>query len=138
MSSTWSRTSTRSSTSDAAAPSRGRVAVLAGFVRLTHPFPSLLDGIVVAAIALIAGGEVGTAVALGVSMTALQGSIGTLNDIVDAPRDRGMKPGKPIPAASSLKGQGLTRRLGRANRGTVMLAKARALSVMPGMVNCKT
>src|SRR6478752_9445099 len=81
----WSRTSTRSSTSDAAAPSRGPVAVLAGFVRLTHPFPSLLDGLVVAAVALIAGAHAGTAVALGVSMTALQVSIGTLNDIVDAP-----------------------------------------------------
>ena len=67
-------------------------------VRLTHPFPSLLDGIVVAAVALIAGAEAGTAAALGVSMTALQVSIGTLNDIVDAPRDLGAKPGKPIPA----------------------------------------
>ena len=97
-SSIWSRTSTRSSTSDAAARSRGPVAVLAGFVRLTHPFPSLLDGLVVAAVALIAGADAGTAVALGMSMTALQVSIGTLNDIVDAPRDLGAKPGKPIPA----------------------------------------
>ncbi len=39
-----------------------------------------------------------TAAALGVSMTALQASIGTANDIVDAPRDRGVKPGKPIPS----------------------------------------
>lgn len=31
-------------------------------------------------------------------MTALQASIGALNDIVDAPRDRGLKPGKPLPA----------------------------------------
>jgi 4-hydroxybenzoate polyprenyltransferase len=31
-------------------------------------------------------------------MTALQASIGALNDIVDAPRDRGIKPAKPIPA----------------------------------------
>ena len=31
-------------------------------------------------------------------MTALQASIGTLNDLVDAPRDAGHKPGKPIPA----------------------------------------
>ena len=31
-------------------------------------------------------------------MTALQVSIGTLNDLVDAPRDAGHKPGKPIPA----------------------------------------
>jgi 4-hydroxybenzoate polyprenyltransferase len=58
----------------------------------------LLDGLVVAAVALIADADAGTAVALGVSMTALQVSIGTLNDIVDAPRDLGAKPGKPIPA----------------------------------------
>ena len=31
-------------------------------------------------------------------MTALQASIGSLNDIIDAPRDRGLKAGKPIPA----------------------------------------
>lgn len=31
-------------------------------------------------------------------MTALQASIGALNDLVDAPRDAGLKPGKPIPA----------------------------------------
>ena len=51
-----------------------------------------------AGIALIAGAEPSTAARLGISMTALQVSIGTLNDIVDAPRDRGAKPGKPIPA----------------------------------------
>lgn len=31
-------------------------------------------------------------------MTLLQFGIGTLNDVVDAPRDAGHKPGKPIPA----------------------------------------
>lgn len=31
-------------------------------------------------------------------MTALQVSIGAVNDVVDAPRDAGRKPGKPIPA----------------------------------------
>jgi 4-hydroxybenzoate polyprenyltransferase len=31
-------------------------------------------------------------------MTALQLGIGALNDVVDAPRDAGLKPGKPIPA----------------------------------------
>jgi geranylgeranylglycerol-phosphate geranylgeranyltransferase len=31
-------------------------------------------------------------------MVALQASIGALNDLVDAPRDAGHKPGKPIPA----------------------------------------
>ena len=65
---------------------------LAGWVRLTHPFPSLLDGLATAAIALVAAGEAPTAVRLGVSMTALQASIGILNDVVDAPRDAGHKP----------------------------------------------
>jgi 4-hydroxybenzoate polyprenyltransferase len=71
--------------------------VLGGFVRLAHPFPSLLDGLVVAGVSLIAGADAGPAAVLGVSMTALQVSIGSLNDIVDAPRDRVAKPGKPIP-----------------------------------------
>lgn len=31
-------------------------------------------------------------------MVCLQAAIGALNDIVDAPRDAGLKPGKPIPA----------------------------------------
>lgn len=69
-------------------------------LRLTHPFPSLLDGLVVAAIASIAGGDPGVSLRLGVSMTALQSSIGALNDIVDAPRDSGRRPPKPIPGGS--------------------------------------
>jgi 4-hydroxybenzoate polyprenyltransferase and related prenyltransferases len=54
--------------------------------------------VVVGAVAMIAGGDGMTAARLAVSMTALQASIGTLNDVVDAPRDAGHKPGKPIPA----------------------------------------
>ena len=52
----------------------------------------------VAGVAMLAGGEPALAVRLGVSMTALQAAIGTLNDLVDAPFDAGRKPGKPIPA----------------------------------------
>jgi 4-hydroxybenzoate polyprenyltransferase len=52
----------------------------------------------VAAVAWVAGGEPALAVTLGVSMTALQASIGALNDLHDAPADAGRKPGKPIPA----------------------------------------
>jgi 4-hydroxybenzoate polyprenyltransferase len=66
-------------------------------VRLVHPFPSLLDGAVVALVALVAGAATGTALLLGLSMSLLQFAIGTLNDIVDAPADAGLKPGKPIP-----------------------------------------
>jgi 4-hydroxybenzoate polyprenyltransferase len=53
---------------------------------------------VVVAVALVAGGDPLDAARLGGAMTALQASIGALNDVVDAPRDRGLKPGKPIPA----------------------------------------
>lgn len=69
-----------------------------GHVRLTHPFPSLLDGIVAAAAALAAGGDAPTALRLGASMILLQASVGSLNDLIDAPSDAGHKPGKPIPA----------------------------------------
>lgn len=53
---------------------------------------------VVAAVAVLAGGEALTAARLGLSMTALQAAIGALNDIVDAPADARSKPAKPIPA----------------------------------------
>jgi 4-hydroxybenzoate polyprenyltransferase len=52
---------------------------------------------VVALVALVAGGTALVAIALGVSMTLLQFAIGTLNDLVDAPRDAGRRRGKPIP-----------------------------------------
>ena len=38
------------------------------------------------------------ALRLGLSMTALQASIGAVNDLHDAPADAGRKPGKPIPS----------------------------------------
>jgi 4-hydroxybenzoate polyprenyltransferase len=57
----------------------------------------LLDGAVVAVVALVAGATMQVAIALGVSMTLLQFGIGTLNDLVDAPRDAEARGGKPIP-----------------------------------------
>ena len=51
-----------------------------------------------AAVALVAGAAPVVAFQLGVAMTALQASIGALNDVHDAPADAGRKPGKPIPA----------------------------------------
>jgi 4-hydroxybenzoate polyprenyltransferase len=69
-----------------------------GLLRVVHPFPSLLDGLVVLVVALVAGGEPAVAVRLGLSMTLIQFAIGALNDLVDAPRDAGRKAGKPIPA----------------------------------------
>ena len=64
--------------------------------RLVHPFPSLLDGAVVALIAIVAGGSLGRAFVLGLAMTLLQFAIGAVNDVVDAPADAGRKSGKPI------------------------------------------
>jgi 4-hydroxybenzoate polyprenyltransferase len=58
----------------------------------------VLDGLVVTIVAIVAGAAPPLAVILGTSMTLLQFAIGALNDIVDAPRDAGHKPGKPIPA----------------------------------------
>jgi 4-hydroxybenzoate polyprenyltransferase len=75
-----------------------RAEVLLGHLRVTHPFPSLLDGLVAGVAALAAGGEPGTAIRLGLSMILLQASVGALNDVIDAPSDAGRKPGKPIPA----------------------------------------
>ncbi|HUP54539.1 MAG TPA: UbiA family prenyltransferase, partial [Methylomirabilota bacterium] len=51
-----------------------------------------------AAVAVVAGAAPAVATQLGISMTALQASIGALNDLHDAPDDAGRKPGKPIPA----------------------------------------
>ncbi|MBF8289670.1 MAG: UbiA prenyltransferase [Chloroflexi bacterium] len=46
--------------------------------------------------ALLAGGAVPDAIRLGLAMTAIQVSIGGLNDLVDAPLDRGRRPVKPV------------------------------------------
>ncbi|HEV2006416.1 MAG TPA: UbiA family prenyltransferase [Candidatus Limnocylindrales bacterium] len=47
--------------------------------------------------ALLAGGSFPTATRLGLAMLAIQASIGSLNDFVDAALDAGRKTGKPIP-----------------------------------------
>jgi 4-hydroxybenzoate polyprenyltransferase len=82
---------------DALRAGRIKPAQLIAAFRLVHPFPSVLDGVVVALIALVAGGGLAIALVLGTSMTALQFAIGAVNDLVDAPADAGHKPGKPIP-----------------------------------------
>ncbi|HEV8698116.1 MAG TPA: UbiA family prenyltransferase [Candidatus Limnocylindrales bacterium] len=71
---------------------------MGALARLVHPFPSILDGLVVAGVALLAEGALTTALRLGLSMTLLQFAIGVVNDIVDAPADARHVPPKPIPA----------------------------------------
>ncbi|HVA84819.1 MAG TPA: UbiA family prenyltransferase [Candidatus Saccharimonadales bacterium] len=78
---------------------------MAGLVRLVHPFPSLLDAGVAAVLTAVAGGTAETALRLAGSMFALQSAIGTLNDLVDEPRDRLAKPAKPIPSGDVGRGR---------------------------------
>ncbi len=75
-----------------------RTAAVSARLRLVHPFPSLLNGVAVFLMASIAGGTVATAVRLGLGMLFIQFAIGTLNDLMDAPRDAARIPVKPIPA----------------------------------------
>jgi 4-hydroxybenzoate polyprenyltransferase len=74
---------------------------LGAYVRLVHPFPSLLNAIVVAAFACVAvRGWPGVACILWLSTTMLciQFSIGALNDWADRDLDARTKPSKPIPS----------------------------------------
>ena len=70
---------------------------MTGVIRIVHPFPSTLDAVATTALVLIAGGPAAVAVQLGVAMLALQAAIGTTNDLIDEPLDRGRKLGKPLP-----------------------------------------
>ena len=69
---------------------------LPGLVQLVHPFPSALDAAVTLALALLAGASGGRAVLLGMSMLAIQFSIGALNDRVDQPADAIAGRSKPL------------------------------------------
>lgn len=64
---------------------------------MIHPFPTLLDALVTAGLAWLAGAAVDRALLLGAAMFCLQASIGTVNDLADVGRDRDHKPGKPLP-----------------------------------------
>ena len=67
-------------------------------LRVIHPLPSALNAALVIALAIVADASLLEAGLLGLAMLGFQASIGALNDIVDADRDRLGKPTKPIPA----------------------------------------
>jgi 4-hydroxybenzoate polyprenyltransferase len=67
-----------------------------GLLRLSHPFPSVLNAVATGAIALLAGAEPPTAARLGAAMLCLQASIGAVNDLADVEVDRLGKPTKPL------------------------------------------
>jgi geranylgeranylglycerol-phosphate geranylgeranyltransferase len=76
-------------------------------LRVIHPLPSALNAALVVALAIVAGASLLEAGLLGLAMLGFQGSIGALNDVVDADRDRLTKPAKPIPAGV-ISGRGAT------------------------------
>ena len=67
-------------------------------LRVIHPLPSALNTALVIALAIVAGASLLEAGLLGLAMLGFQASIGALNDVVDADRDRLAKLTKPIPA----------------------------------------
>ncbi|MEA2619979.1 MAG: hypothetical protein QOC97_752 [Chloroflexota bacterium] len=84
----------------------------------------------VVAVALLAGAEGAVAIRLGLSMTALQVSIGALNDLVDAPRDVGRIPPKPIPAGLVTPGAAWAVVLGGAVAGVALAVPSGAATVV--------
>jgi 4-hydroxybenzoate polyprenyltransferase len=67
---------------------------------VVHPLPSAINAALVVGLAVAAGGDALVAGVLGTAMFGYQASIGALNDVVDADRDRLVKPGAPIPAGA--------------------------------------
>jgi len=65
---------------------------------LTHPFPSAVNALATAGLATLAAAPAPVALRLGLSMLALQASIGVVNDLFDEPFDRVNRPGKPLVA----------------------------------------
>ena len=57
----------------------------------------MLDALLTAGLARLAGAGVERSLILGAAMLCLQASIGTLNDLADLERDRGLKLAKPLP-----------------------------------------
>lgn len=112
----------------------GRVRALA----VVHPFPSIVNAILVFALYLLAGGAVPGALALGAGMLGLQFAIGAVNDLADEGADAVAKPAKPIPSGL------VTRRtaIGVAGAGTLVGVAAYAvhgplpLVLAVGMLAC--
>lgn len=93
------------STSERALP---RHLAIVGLIRVVHPFPSTLDAVAAAVVALVAGASAGVALRLGLGMLALQFAIGSANDFADSSVDRIAKPRKPIPAGLLSRGAAAT------------------------------
>ena len=71
---------------------------LVGAVRLTHPFPTILNALLACLFMYMVSPavDIGHLLTLALSVTAIHGAIGSLNDYCDYPLDRGAKPSKPL------------------------------------------
>jgi 4-hydroxybenzoate polyprenyltransferase len=104
------------------------IARAAGWARLIHPFPCLLDALVTAGIALLAEAPASTAAVLGLAMFCLQASIGAVNDLADLEADRRGKPAKPL--AAGLVSVGTARLLAAAG---LVLGLGLSIALRPGL-----
>jgi heme o synthase len=80
----------------------GRVgAVAVGLLRSCHPEPTAAVTLMITALAITAGHRAGGVVLIGLAVLTGQLSIGWLNDLLDAERDRAVgRPDKPIAAGT--------------------------------------
>jgi len=89
---------------------------------------------VVFLVAVLAGAALRDAGLAAVSMTMLQFAIGATNDLVDAPRDAGRKPGKPIPRGHVSEGTARIVAVVAAGSGLVLAYAAGGPLVSVGVV----
>jgi 4-hydroxybenzoate polyprenyltransferase len=82
----------------------------------------------------VASGDPGTAFRLGLSMAALQASIGILNDLIDAPIDVDRVPPKPIPAGYVTRGVARVGWIAAAAGGLALAVPSGALTVALAVV----
>jgi 4-hydroxybenzoate polyprenyltransferase len=113
----------------APAPTLARVARAA---RVVHPLPSILNALVVATLAAVAGAEPVVATRLAIAMFAFQASIGAINDVIDAERDQVAKPGKPIPAGDIDRASAAIVGLGAGAVGLILSAASGILVLVLG------
>jgi decaprenyl-phosphate phosphoribosyltransferase len=83
----------------AAGPLRPAMPAWVSTLRLVHPFPSLVNTLLVFGLASLAGAGASRATLLAAGMLGLQFCIGTVNDLFDERIDRLAKPWKPIAAS---------------------------------------
>ncbi|MEO8625658.1 MAG: UbiA family prenyltransferase [Candidatus Limnocylindrales bacterium] len=103
-------------------------------LRLVHPFPSLLNSVLVMGLALLAGADAARATLLAGAMLGMQFCIGTVNDLFDESVDRAAKPWKPIPSGVVTRRAAWAVALAAGGGGSVLAAAAGALVALMWLV----